>query len=334
MSKNPKVALAGCGNFGKKILDALYKCKLGVVYVCDSDINQQYFSGIREPSLFTTDYNSILNSKDVDIVFIATPAQTHFELAKKALLVGKHVFLEKPLTLNLKDAEALRNLKSYELNDLYLHVDNTFCYSKEVNFLKQIIDLNYLGRPIHFQSVRANWGPFLTNIDVVFDLLPHDLSILEYLFPTMAIGEVIATGEKIKNAGIIDEAYVHFGRIMDYNGNCMTANICVSWHKPTKIREIIITFENGTVYTNTASDDFLFQIADSDNKIIKVFQQSEITELASPLEVEIKHFINCIKNQKSTLSNLALTVNQIEIMEKVVESINTGRKMIICDNPF
>ena len=306
------IGLIGVGNFGPNIYKSL--CKMGNIPFVVSDIDKNKanpFSPSKyEDSMFTTDPFLLIEDKTIETVFISTPAFTHYELAKASILKGKHVFLEKPMTLIYSDAVELLELSKE--HERLLHVDNTFCYSKEVSFLKYITDFNLLGKPVRYFSNRSNFGPFRKDITVVFDLLCHDISIINYLFPYYNIDSVCAIG---------DSERAKTELIFNNKSDKITANIDVSWHSKKKIRDIAVEFEGGIVYVDSLDSDGFFEIRDNKNKILNAVDKKSFPFLGNPLDIEILHFLNNVKYNSITLSSPEGSVENVRVLQAVDKSI-------------
>ena len=180
----------------------------------------------------TSDCDELIKDPEVDAVAIATPVFTHHELAKKALEAGKSVFVEKPFTYTIAEGEELVELA--EKKKLKIMVDHTFLYTGAVRKIKQLIEDNVLGDLYYFDSVRVNLGLFQHDVNVVWDLATHDISIMDYL-----IGEkpqaVVATGSGHFDRGLEDIAYLTF-----YYSRNVIAHINVNWLSPVKVRTTLI----------------------------------------------------------------------------------------------
>ena len=216
-----RVGVIGYGYWGPNIvrnLSALDRCDL--VSVCDRNANALKRAQKTYPAVhLTTDFMEVLHSPDIDAVAIVTPVWTHFELAKAALLNGKHVFVEKPFTSTSAQAEQLIELASQK--NLRIMVDHTFLFSGAVRKIRELVDNGTLGQLYYFDSTRVNLGLFQHDVSVLWDLAPHDLSVMDYI-----IGEqpeaVVATGGNHFN-DLADMAFI----TVYYPGN-ITAHINVN----------------------------------------------------------------------------------------------------------
>ena len=185
----------------------------------------------------------ILEDKDIDAVIIATPPETHFEIAKKAMELGKHVFVEKPITTDVKDAEKLVDLAASKKR--VLMVGHVFLYTGAVKKIKEIIESGDIGKILHIRSTRLNLGLFESGKDVVWnikrgknviwDFMPHDISLILYLLGNKTPKKIVATGNAHIEKGIEDTVFVNL--IFDDGVN---ATISASWLDAVKVREFTI----------------------------------------------------------------------------------------------
>ncbi len=207
-----RIGVIGYGYWGPNIVRNFHTHDSSeVTLVCDKNPKTQERLRKAHPGMaFTTDENEVLNSPKIDLIAVVTPVWTHYELAKKALENGKHVFVEKPFTCSVAQAEELIELA--DRKNLKIMVDHTFLFTGAVKKIRQLIDEGALGDLYYYDSMRVNLGLFQHDVNVIWDLAPHDLSIMDHL-----IGEkpdaVVATGESHLN-GIEDVAFmtVYFPR--------------------------------------------------------------------------------------------------------------------------
>ena len=176
-----RVGVVGCGYWGPNIIrnfSALDDCQVRVV--CDRDPTRLEAIRRRDPAVrCITEFADLIADPQLDAVAICTPVQTHYELAQAALDAGKHVMVEKPLTDSVESSAALT--KTAAARQLTLMVDHTFVFSGPVQMIKSMVDRHEIGEVLYFDSVRINLGLFQSDINVVWDLAPHDLSIMDYL---------------------------------------------------------------------------------------------------------------------------------------------------------
>src|SRR6266853_2675912 len=188
-----RVGVFGYGYWGPNVvrnLHALENCQ--VVTICDKNPAALKRAGRVYPGVsLTTDFSEIVTSPQIDTVAVVTPVWTHFELAKTALLNGKHVFVEKPFTSTPQQAEELIELA--ERKRLKIMVDHTFLFSGAVRKIRELVDSGTLGNLYYFDSTRVNLGLFQHDISVIWDLAPHDFSIMDYIIAERPEA-VVATG--------------------------------------------------------------------------------------------------------------------------------------------
>lgn len=304
-----------------------------VLLICDSDqaslkrASKAYpYTGV------TTDCQDVISSPDIDMVAVVTPVSTHFELAKKALQNGKHVFVEKPFTAAVAQAEELIELA--EKKNLKIMVDHTFIYSGAVRKMKQLIDENALGDLYYYDSVRVNLGLLQKDINVIWDLAPHDFSIMDYLLKEKP-SAITACGKAHIN-GVEDTAYVtvHFA-------NKMIAHFNVNWLSPVKVRTTLIGGAKKMLVWNDLEADEKIKIYD---KGIDVKEKEGVYDLLvsyrsgdmlSPkvqqleaLKLETEHFVHCITNGETPLNDGYAGLRVVKMLEACNKSLANDGKMI------
>ena len=281
------------------------------------------------------DGDEIIMDSEIDAVVIATPVFTHFNLAKKALMQGKHVLLEKPMTASAKEAEILINLA--EQKGLLLMVDHTFLYTGAVQKMRQLIDNNELGKIKYLDSTRINLGLFQSDINVLWDLAPHDLSILSYLVDETPYS-VNARGITHTCNGIENIAYltVNFPSGLIAHFNC-------SWTSPVKVRMMLIggdekmilyndlentekikVYDTGyTYYNDEERQQVLVDYRTGDIHVPKVSTTEALLNMAND-------FISCIQERRQPQSSCSLGLEVVKILEASTTSIkNRGREVVI-----
>jgi len=250
------MGIIGYGYWGPNIVRNFYTAKgATVAMVCD--MNQQALKklkGLYPDIKVTTSPDELIKSPDIDAVSIVTPVFTHYELAKKALEQGKHVFVEKPFTSNSNEAEDLIELA--EKKNLKIMVDHTFLYTGSVKRIKQFIEDNVLGDIYYFDSTRVNLGLFQHDVNVIWDLAPHDLSIMIYLLGEVP-NAVVATGAGHFRDGQENVAYLTF-----YFKKNVIAHINVNWLSPVKVRTTLIGGEKKMLVWNDLEPDEKIKIYD------------------------------------------------------------------------
>jgi len=234
MSDTVKVGVIGCGYWGPNLLRNLAEHEgLELGWICDLDKDRLAAMGRRYPAARqTADCQALFSDPSLDAVVIATPVWTHYPFAKAALEAGKHVLVEKPLTASVAEAEELVELA--ERNGLTLMVDHTFIYTGAVRKIKELVTSGELGDLLYFDATRINLGLFQNDINVVWDLAPHDFSIMDFVLARQPLA-VAATGSCHIKKGIENIAYV-----MLLFPDEFIAHFHFNWLSPVKIRHTLM----------------------------------------------------------------------------------------------
>jgi predicted dehydrogenase len=281
----------------------------------------------------TTRVEDVFSSPEIDAVVIATPVFTHYELAKKALLEGKHVLVEKPMTGSVAEAQDLINLAAQK--GLTLMVDHTFLYTGAVQKMKELIDSQVIGAPRYFDSTRINLGLFQPDINVLWDLAPHDLSILTYLVTDKPCS-INATGISHTGNNIENIAYMTVNYQSDF-----IAHFNCSWTSPVKVRSTLIGGDKKMIVYNDLEPSEKVRVYDTgynmkteeDRKHIMVDYRTGdvyIPKLSSQeaLAGVANDFIQSILGQVEPLANARLGLQVVQILEASQESIRQNGKEI------
>jgi predicted dehydrogenase len=316
-----RFGLIGYGYWGPNIARNLQNLDSArVVAVCDkSDLNLQRAQRTYPHVRVTSDSAELLASPDIDAVAVITPVWTHYELAKSALLHGKHVFVEKPFTSTSRQAEELIGLA--ERKGLTIMVDHTFLFTGAVRKIRQLIDENALGKLYYYDSMRVNLGLFQHDVDVLWDLAPHDLSIVDYL-----IGQrpeaIVATGAPHLN-GLADVAFMTI-----YYPDNVIAHINVNWLSPVKVRMALIGGEKKMLVWNDLEADEKIKIYD---KGVNVSSREGVYDLlvsyrsgdmwapkvesAEALRAEMAYFVECVEKGYRPFNDGAAGLRVVEMLE-------------------
>lgn len=276
---------------------------------------------------------ALIDDVSVDAVVIATPVFLHYPLAKKALLQGKHVLIEKPMTSTVAEAQELINLAVQK--GLVLMIDHTFLYTGAVQKIKSIIDEKIIGVPQYFDSTRINLGLFQPDVNVLWDLAPHDISILCYLISDMPFS-VNATGVSHTNNGIENVAYM----TVNYQAN-FVAHFNCSWTSPVKVRSTLIGGDKKMILYNDLEPSEKVRIYDTGyeykteedkNRILVDYRTGDvyIPKLSSTeaLAGVAKDFIQSINHSSIPLASSALGLQVMRILEASQLSIKNRGKEI------
>ncbi len=330
------VAIIGYGYWGPNLVrnfTGVNNCT--VKYVVDArperlEVVKKTYSSIQVSS----DASSVIKSSEVDAVVIATPVFTHYPLAKLALENGKHVLLEKPMTSNIKEAEELINLANQK--GLLLMIDHTFLYTGAIKKMKELIDTNALGHINYFDSTRINLGLFQPDVNVLWDLAPHDISILLYLINEKPYS-VNATGISHTQNGIENIAYL----TVNFQNN-LIAHFSCSWSSPVKLRTLLLGGDKKMVVFNDLEPSEKIRIYDTGynyktdeekNRLLVDYRTGDVhipkLEMKEALAGMANDFVSCIQNKKQPVSNSSLGAEVIRILEASQNSIKNGGKEII-----
>ena len=318
-----KVALVGAGYWGPnlaRVMNQSSKCNL--VAACDSDPGNLENVLRRYPTL--RGYSSLadLLASDVEAIVIATPISTHYELAKCALLAGKHVFVEKPLAHTAELARELVQIADSQ--NLTLFTGHTFIYSPPVIKVKELIDSGDLGDVLYISLSRVNLGLFQKDVDVVWDLAVHDISILLYW-----LGECPINGASFGRACVQkDKRDVAFLWLEYPSG--VVASIEVSWLSPQKLRRTCVAGSNRTVVYDDMDPAEKVRVYDRGVNFIQpqTFGEFQLSyrmgdmnapyiSSGEPLLKEIEHFIHCLQTGEEPITSGAFGVKVVEILELV-----------------
>jgi len=329
-----KIAVIGYGYWGPNIVrNFSFVEDADVVCVCDFDSNRLKTVNKLYPAIrTTTDCHELLTSPDIDAVAIVTPVFTHYELAKRALQNGKHVFVEKPFTATVAEAEDLIALA--ERKNLTIMVDHTFLFTGAVRKIKEVIQNNLLGNLYYFDSTRVNLGLFQHDINVLWDLLPHDLSIMDYVIDERPIA-ILATGKAHLN-GHEDTAYATV-----FFSNNMIGHFNVNWLSPVKIRNILISGDQKMLVWNDLDADEKIKIYD---RGVDVETRENIEELLinyrsgdawipkveqlEALTVEANYFVECVTNNKTPINGGHAGLRVVKLLEAATQSLKQMGKTI------
>lgn len=324
------IGIVGCGYWGPNLLRNFITCpSTEVLWACDIDKNRLKNMVAPYPAIkTTTDFHNILNDERVNGIVIATPVHTHYSIAKASLESRKHVLVEKPLASSIEQGKELVQI-SKEKN-VQLMCDHTFCYTGMVKKIKDYIDSGYLGNILYYDSVRINLGLFQEDINVVWDLATHDLSILDHLFDEKPV-YVSAHGACHSGNDLENIAYVSIG----YNNNFI-ANLHVNWLSPVKIRRFIIGGSEKMLVWNDMDPDEKIKIYDKGIIINHVEQEERKRLLVScrsgdmyapqfdqtePLSLMVKEFAACIDENRSALTDGNAGLRILSILEATQKSI-------------
>jgi len=336
------VGIIGIGYWGPNLVrnfSLVSNCR--VIAVADRSTDRLMQFNRLYPNLKTyTHAEDLISDNDIDAVIIATPVFTHFDLAQKALLQGKHVLLEKPMTSTAKEAEILISLAIQK--NLLLMVDHTFLYTGAVEKMKCLIEQGELGKIRYLDSTRINLGLFQPDINVLWDLAPHDISILNYITSEQPYS-VNATGTTHTGNEIENIAYL----TINYSSGFIAHFNC-SWTSPVKLRMMLIGGDQKMILYNDLEPTEKVKIYDSGykhsknddkNRILVDYRIGDIhvpkLKTTEALFEMATDFINCLSERKQPKSSAAIGLDVVNILEASNKSIkNNGCEVLINQKNF
>jgi predicted dehydrogenase len=322
-----RVGIIGYGYWGPRIarnFQGLSGCELSVI--CDKSAASLKRAMHAHPSVsVTSDAQDVLGSPCIDAVAVITPVWTHFEVAKAALENGKHVFVEKPFTSTVAQAEELIELAARK--HLQIMVDHTFLFTGAVKKIRQLLDDGELGKLYYYDSTRVNLGLFQHDVNVLWDLAPHDLSIMDHLIKAKP-DVVIATGQKHLNSHE-DVAYLTI-----YFGDSIIAHINVNWLSPVKVRTTLLGGEKKMLMWNDLEADEKVKIYDKGVDItsgegvydlLVSYRSGDMwaprIEQTEALAAEAKYFIDCIESNTVPFNDGAAGLRVVKLLEAADRSL-------------
>lgn len=332
-----KVVVLGLGYWGPNLVRNFMGNKdISGVIGCDKNPARLKLIADRFPGAAVSDnFEKALKDLDVKIVAIATPVDTHFKFAKLALEADKNIWVEKPFTATSEEAKEL--IAIAEKKNLKIFVDHTFIYTGAVRKIKELIDANKLGDIIYFDSVRVNLGLFQHDVNVIWDLAPHDLSIMDYLIDKK-VKAVTANG--------IANYYQHenIAHISVYFENNCFAHFHVNWTSPVKIRRMIIGGKQKMLVFDDMENSEKVKVYDSGieiNNVEKIYDalvQYRIGDMHSPivnqteaLALGVKEFVSAIKEDRKPLTSGEEGLKVVKILEAAEKSIKAKGILVEID---
>jgi predicted dehydrogenase len=329
-----RIGVIGYGYWGPNIVrNFLATDGIKVAAVCDNNPATLKKLATSHPCVATvTDSNEIISSTSIDAVAIITPVSTHYALAKKALENGKHVFIEKPFTESVAHAEELISLA--EKKKLVIMVDHTFLFTSAVRKIKELLTEKALGQIYYYDSTRVNLGLFQHDINVVWDLAPHDFAILDYVIPDRPV-EIAAYGRSHVN-GYEDIAYIAV-----YFQSNLIAHINVNWLSPVKIRSTLIGGEKKMLVWNDGAEDEKIKLYD---KGIEVTTKESIYDLLvsyrsgdiwtpklenlEALKEEAGYFVKCIETGEKPINDGQAGLRVVKLLDACDRSLRQNGKTV------
>lgn len=330
-----RVGLIGFGYWGPNLarnFQGHRECEL--VRICDmSEKRRRFAKETHRNCDLVSDPESITRAADIDVVVIATPVFTHYELAKEALLNGKHVWVEKPMTSTSAQARELTELA--DSKGLSLIVDHTFIYTGAVQAMKKLIETGELGDLYYFDSVRVNLGIFQHDINVIWDLAPHDLSIMDYLLgPKVRAVSAHARGHF--NTGLEDVAYLTV-----FYENDLIAHFHLNWISPVKLRRTVVGGSKKMLIWDDLNPDERIKIYDKGMDVrtlegkYRILATPRVGEVYSPvineieaLRSEVAVFVESILESVKLLNDGHAGTRIVDILEATDRSLSENGRVV------
>jgi len=306
-----------------------------VVAVADLNSDRLGLLNRRYPSVeTTTDYRDILRNPRIDAVAISTPVSTHFPLAMEALEAGKHVLVEKPMTATSE--QALRLIEKADHRNLVLMVDHTFVYTGAVRKIRELIDQGSLGELYYYDSTRVNLGLFQHDVDVIWDLAVHDLSIMEFILPESPVA-ISATG-----IGHVKGAAENIAYVTAFYDSSLIAHLSVNWLSPVKVRRTLIGGSRQMIAYDDLENSEKVKVYDkgitvrngseSVYKLLVGYRSGDIycpqLDVTEALRIEAAHFVDCIETGKTPQTDGFAGLRVVSVLEAATKSMKERGRSI------
>jgi predicted dehydrogenase len=331
------VGVIGYGYWGPNIvrnLESLDEAR--VAAIADPSASARARASKAHPHIrVSIDPMEVITSPEIDAIAVITPVWTHFELAKAALDNDKSIFVEKPFTSTVAQAEELVNIAARK--NLVVMVDHTFLFTPAVKKIKQLVDDGSLGKLYYYDSTRVNLGLFQHDVNVLWDLAPHDLSIVDYLIGTEPSG-IVATGQKHLN-GVEDVAYMTL-----YFPDNVIAHINVNWLSPVKVRTTLIGGTKKMLVWNDLEADEKLRVYD---KGVQVTSREGVYDLlvnyrsgdmwvpklehAEALRLELAYFLDCVAHSDTPFNDGMAGLRVVRMLEAATESLRSYSATVSID---
>jgi predicted dehydrogenase len=329
-----RVGVIGYGYWGPNIarnFQGVDDCEVTVI--CDKSSQALQRAQRAHPKVqVTTDAAAVTASPEVDAVAVITPVWTHFELAKMALENGKHVFVEKPFTSTATQAEQLIELAASK--NLQIMVDHTFLFTGAVRKIRQLVDEGALGKLYYYDATRVNLGLFQHDVNVIWDLAPHDLSIMGHLIS--AKPEALSAAGQIHLNGLEDLAYLTV-----FFSDKIIAHINVNWLSPVKVRTTLIGGEKKMVVWNDLEADEKVKVYDKGvdftdgqgvHELLVSYRSGDMwapkVEQIEALASEARYFIDCVRNNRRPFNDGEAGLRVVRLLEAADRSLKEKGKPV------
>lgn len=331
-----RIGVIGYGYWGPNLVRNFFECPVTeVVAVADLNSDRLGLINRRYPSVeTTTDYRDILRNPRIDAVAISTPVSTHFPLAMEALEAGKHVLVEKPMTATSE--QALRLIEKADHRNLVLMVDHTFVYTGAVRKIRELIDQGSLGELYYYDSTRVNLGLFQHDVDVIWDLAVHDLSIMEFILPESPVA-ISATG-----IGHVKGAAENIAYVTAFYDSSLIAHLSVNWLSPVKVRRTLIGGSRQMIVYDDLENSEKVKVYDkgitvrngseSVYKLLVGYRSGDIycpqLDVTEALRIEAAHFVDCIETGKTPQTDGFAGLRVVSVLEAATKSMKERGRSI------
>jgi len=331
-----KVGVVGHGYWGPNLVRNFMSAS-GSVVVAVCDQREERLTQIRKlyPTLATlTNASDLINDSSIDAVVIATPVASHFALAMAALKAGKHVLVEKPMASNSEQAQEL--IDEAAKRRLTLMVDHTFVYTDAVRKMRELISTGALGEIYYYDAVRVNLGLFQHDVNVIWDLAIHDLSIMDYVLPNKPVA-ISATGISHVPGQPENVAYITI-----FFANTQIAHVHVNWLTPVKVRHTLIGgSEKMILYDDLEPSDKLkvydkgITVTPGPEDVYKLLVSYRSGDMWAPrldnteaLQTEAAHFIVCVENNRQSETDGAAGLRMVKMIEAAEKSLRSRGSLV------
>lgn len=326
-----KIGVIGYGYWGPNLVRNFSEVPdAQVVAVSDLDEQRLRLVKARYPAIaITTDHETLLSNRDIDAIVIATPVASHYAIALQALRSKKHVFIEKPLTQTAAQGERL--IEEADKHNLTLHVDHTFVYTGAVRKIRALVSDGEVGELYYYDSVRVSLGLFRPDVNVIWDLAVHDLSIMDYVFPLSPIA-VSATGVSHVPGEPANIAYL----TLFFENNAI-AHLHVNWLAPVKVRRTLIGGSRKMIIYDDLEPSEKVKVYDkgitvngskeSMYDVMIGYRTGDVwapkLEVTEALLAEARYFIRCITHGERSITDGRAGLRVVRILEAATQSMNT-----------
>jgi predicted dehydrogenase len=336
-----RIGVVGYGYWGPNLVrnfGVVPGCRVAAV----SDSRSERLAAVQRqyPSVKVyADHRELFADPSIDAVAIATPVDTHYRLALEALCAGKHVWVEKPMTSTSE--EGMRLIDEAARRRLLLHVDHTFLYTSAVRKIKELVSSDALGRVHYYDSVRVNLGLFQRDVNVIWDLAVHDLSIMDYIMTEQPCA-ISATGSGHVAGSPENIAYL----TMFFEGSTI-GHVHVNWLAPVKVRRTLIGGSRKmVVYDDLEASEKvkvydkgvrLGDAADVRYQMLVGYRAGDMwaphLDITEALQIEASHFLDCIEHQRPTESDGEAGLRVVRILEAASRSMAARGRAVELDIP-